>query len=324
MSPAKLRLVLAFALAFSLLTLFEVVTQREDWPLSCYPMYSKLVRHRVVTRAVLVGVSEQGEFALMDDQTSPYSGARLLSLSRQLAKQPARARQFVRVLGARYERKRLREQWPVLQAVRSYSEKWVARPGLAGIEKPARSLDQAMYVPPPALLERLQAEEAGHAAPLRPVSAPPGDRVVELDAASCDDGCSPAADPQASGGSALSLEGGNRAGSITTRLRLERGRYAFLFRMKVRSIANFDRVFLELDGRRVATSAGLGNYLEALPYAGWLWASQRPGVTPLVLDVETDGEHALTLSTGSKVLVDQLWLSRSVRELPVDNAARQP
>jgi hypothetical protein len=94
--------------------------------------------------------------------------------------------------------------------------------------------------------------------------------------------------------------------------------------MKVRSLANFDRLFVELDGRRVGTSAGLGNYLEALPFAAWLWASQRPGLTALVLDVNTDGEHVLTLSTASKVLVDQLWLRRGVRELPVDTAPRQP
>jgi hypothetical protein len=324
LSPTKLKVILAFALTFVALTLFEVVTQREDWPLSSYPMYGKLTQ-KTITRTQLVGVSEQGEFPLSDAQTSPYNGSRLLVLSRQLAKRPAQAREFARVLGSRYERKRAQRRWPLLQAVRSYAETWVVKPGLAGINNPARTLENTLYVPPPALVERLKAETSNKSAAPSAVPLPRGDLLVDLDAAACDEGCSAEADPQAAGGSALSLSGGAEPGRLTTRVRLERGTYRLFVRMKVRSVVTTDRLFLELDGKRVGAKTGLGNYLDTLPYVAWLWTSQRPGFAPLKLDIESEGEHVLTLSTSSKLLlVDQLWLSRRLRELPVDNAPRLP
>lgn len=323
--PTKLKVVLGFALAFVLITLFEVVTQREDWPFSCYPMYSR-PSPKVAKRNVIAGVSDDGEFPLTDDQTNPFNGARLIAMTRRLSGRADKGKQFMRVLGARYEKRREREHWPVLQAVRIYSESWAIRPRLAGMNRPDRSLETALYVAQQALLARLKAEAAGteKAAPATPV--PAGDRVVELEAASCGDGCSPATDALAAGGSALLLkgDGSDNPASVTARVTLDAGQYAVLVRMKVASSASADRVFVALDGKRVGDKTGVGNYSDMLPYAAWVWASRKPGLAALKLDVPTTGEHLLTLSTPSEVVVDQVWLRRKARELPVDNAPRQP
>ncbi|HWP04503.1 MAG TPA: hypothetical protein VNN72_02115, partial [Polyangiaceae bacterium] len=256
--------------------------------------------------------------------TAPYAGSRLLATSRQLLKTPARAREFVRLIGERYERKRVAKDWPQLQAIRAYSEEWQVRAGLQGIERPKRSFAAALYIPPPVLVGRLRAEAAGTAAPLAPVVVPRGDRVFELDARSCEGGCAAESERYASGGVALSLAGQGGEGSASLRFSVEPGSYAVFVRMKVGSVSTLAELELELDGESVGETQGFGNYLAALPSTAWVWASRAPGLRAARLEIRDSGEHVLTLSSGRGVLVDQLWLSRTTAELPLDNASRLP
>jgi len=320
LSRTKLRLVLGAAVTFVVLTLVEVVLQREDWPLSCYPMYSRPGRS-IAERTVINGVSSVGEFRLTPEHTDPYSGARLIRTTRKVLRDPAKARAFARIIGERYEERREREGWPALQGIRIYTETWKPRLRLAGIDQPSRTLAAALYVPPPALLARLRAEVAETAPPLKAVPLPRTDQLFELEARDCAGSCIEATDRYAAGGTALSLSGDGTHGRVTLRATLDHGQYAVFVRMKRAAKKKGDRLSFKVDGKPVDDKQGLGNYGSSLA-ASWVWASAKPGWPALILELEKTGEHVLELSATEQVLVDQLWLSPVSRELPVDNAAR--
>jgi len=274
------------------------------------------------SRFRISGVSQEGEFTLDDAQTAPFHGSRLLVISRKLEHHPGKRAQFIRKLASRYDGRRAKEGWPELHAIRFYREQWDLREYLKGNERPEQTLVSTMYLPPPALLERLSAEANGKAAPEAPLRAPPGDAIVDFAAAQCSAACSAFPDELAASGTALRLSPGSaRQASAAASLELVPGRYVVFLRMRTTAEPDRDKVELELDGER---KGELGNYREDFTDPGWVWASVSPANPPLALEIKQAGMHALRLSSAVDADVDEVWLSRSVRELPSDNRVREP
>jgi hypothetical protein len=315
----KLTLILSLGALHLVLTLWQVLAEREDWPLSRFPMYSEL-KGPLVERYLVLGVTEHGEFRLSDEQTAPFRGARLNSINHRLEREPGRQRRFLEQLAAKYERRRARAGWPVLQAIRSYTEAWRMRPRLRGMDTPERKLTRATYLPPSPLLARLAAEAAGRAPPpeARPVAS--GDLAFDLGAVHCDVGCTPVPDSQAAGSAAIELVPPT-GGLATCSLHVSAppGRYALFARLRPAAAPGADSVTVELDGEAPRGGSVLGGHREYLPDAGFVWVSSAPGQPALLLELRASEGHTLTFRAASRVVLDQIWLSASARELPIDN-----
>jgi hypothetical protein len=308
------------AVSFVALTAWQIAARRDDWPLAAFHMYSGL-QSPVVEREVVRGVSDDGELELGAEQTAPLGGARLRNLTDKLAQDPARHERFVQQLIRHYDAQREARGWPALQGVRWYSEAWQIQPGLAGIDHPDVSREGSLYLPPESLVERLLAERSGAAAVAAAREVPGGDRVIELSAKNCVTGCTAVGDRYASDGEALVL---NTAASAEDEARasievpLDEGRWVLLLRLRSHAEHTFDRVSAALDGRPVGPE--LGNFEADLGNGAWVWASSKPGEPPLQLSIERSGVHSLTLSAdGGSIDVDQVWLSRVRKELPMWN-----
>lgn len=302
------------ALLFVSLTVWQVSAQRDDWPLSSFEMYSGL-QGTTASRSVVKGVSEDGEFDLASGQIGPFGGARLRHLNGKLAGSPKRRARFLRVVQARYDAERQSSGAPVLQALRSYSETWRIRPRLEGIEHPHRRRTGSTYLPPSALLSRLELERSGRAEPPVHRERGAGDQVLEAALAMCGGACSEVEDAAASGRGALELGNG---GSISGTVELGAGTWSVFVRMKTLANQGTDRLSVSLDGKRVGGGQGIGNYREWLGHGAWVWASAAPGEPALELKVPVAGTYNLKL--GAKkgpVRIDQVWLARTRRELPI-------
>jgi len=297
---------------------WQVATQRDDWPLSCFKMYSG-IEGPVTSRSFVRGVSEQGEFELADD-VIPVGGAQLRHLNAKLARNKVRQRAFARAIQRRYEAARAREGWPVLQAIRSYTETWKIRGGLEGIDHPKRKLVGSMYVPTSALLDRLRDERAGRASVAEPRSAPKGDVVVDVDPAACAHDCAGFADRYASQGNALRLSAGDDEASVSVSVQLPPGQWSLFVRLRTPKARGSDRLAAELDGHRISGKSGLGNYEDALGRGAWVWASEAPGEPALTFGVSGRSAHVLRFGALSGAIeLDQVWLSRTQHELPIWN-----
>jgi hypothetical protein len=310
-------LVAAAALAVLGSTVWQVVGKRDDWPLSSYPMYSGK-QGPSTSRDVLVGVGDNAEFRLSGSQLPPVGGARLRHLNAKLASNKKRRDRFVAVIQNHYARQR-QEDWPDLQAIRAYRETWRIRPGLKGINKPARTMTSSMYFPPPTLIEAMAAEES-RLEPHAPVPRPEGDIVLEADASQCSSGCVDVEDRHAALGRAVELGAGagGELAELTLNSTIGRGTWSVFVRMKVPSKGQ-DRLSILVDGARPKNAKkGIGNYRSALPTSSWVWASTQPGLPALSFSFKTGKQRRIVLRAGSPgVRIDQFWLSRKRRELPM-------
>jgi hypothetical protein len=320
----RLAVVLSAALAFFVFTMVDVATGREDWPVSPYPMYSE-IPGRTASRYIIVGASDQGEFKLTDDQTSPFRGSRLLSLNKSMERRPAKRAQFMQKIKDRYDSRREQMGWPELRGIRFYTEVWQLRDDLVGLNDPERRLTSTTYFPPRPLLERLEAEAAHRAAAEPPLKVAAGDIVVDLGAQHCETACTAFGDALAAGATALRLAPpSDGKAALRVPVELPAGKAFVYLRMRTDARPGSDRVRVELDGKPLASNQSLGNYRGELPEVGWVWASLAPGEPPLVLDNLPAGAHVLRLTSEVAVDVDELWLSRRVPELPSENRIREP
>jgi hypothetical protein len=308
------------AVAFVGATAWEVAGGRDDWPLSAFEMYSDL-QGKTISRTVLRGVSDQGEFDLQSAQTAPISGARLRHLNDKLKSQPRRQAGFLRHVQANYDAQRAAEGWPVLQAIRTYTETWHIHPGLAGIEAPERKLSGTLYLPPITLLDRIEAERGGKAAPLPPHPRPAPDRVFEFAPDGCESGCEDVADANASGSHAVRARAGAR---ISREVQLDAGNWYLFLRLRG-TAGGADKLTVSLDGDKVSGKNGAGNFAHTLGTDAWVWASHEPGTAPLQITVNDAGTHTLTIDVPKGGIdLDQAWFSRAQSELPTFNEAVQP
>jgi hypothetical protein len=318
MSRLKFKIIRYSLLAYVMLTLWQVLARREDYPLSSFPMFSQLRPFPgPATRTVLVGVSDRGEVPLESSDVSDLmSPVRLQKICQQVQKKSdaQRAEFMGRIVSVLSRGKDPAEQF---WAVRFYTETWRTQLGLRGIDSPTRELDFAFYIPPPRLVELLATEAKTNTPAEPPRSLPNGDWLADLDGAACVEECSVVDDPLAAGGRALRLAEG---GSL--HLTVPSGGYSLFLRLRTRARAGSDRLTLEVDGKRPKNvKDGLGNYKRQLASDGWVWASLEPGWPALRLKSKPEASSELVLRADrAPIEVDEIWLSREQKELPVWNA----
>src|SRR3954469_3955972 len=94
MSRLKFKIIRYSLLAYVLLTLWQIIDKREDFPLSSFPMFSHALSFPgVARRAVLVGVNEHGEVRFDPDEVSALMSAVRLRQIFQLVRKKSDAQQ---------------------------------------------------------------------------------------------------------------------------------------------------------------------------------------------------------------------------------------
>jgi hypothetical protein len=132
-SPAQIILVTLAAFGFIIIQLFEMLYKREDWPFSCYKMFSGIRRKR---RRVLhlYGAawdgSQERELMLVDPKCLfPFDQTRLGYAFKGLLREKNSDRKILEALKDCYERYETRRQGglhsgPYLEEVRLYWVEW--------------------------------------------------------------------------------------------------------------------------------------------------------------------------------------------------------
>jgi hypothetical protein len=139
------RMVLVWTLMVVLIggSLYDIVTNREHWPLSPYPMFSRVDLRPAVESLRLFGVTQERvprEIALLDEELiKPFDQCRLSTALQATYNNPARralTETLLRDVLLRYESRRVNGEHtgPPLQAVRAYHVTWA-------LDSQARNVD---------------------------------------------------------------------------------------------------------------------------------------------------------------------------------------
>jgi hypothetical protein len=143
-SPRRrfVNIVIAFVLAGSA---YDVVTDREHWPFSQYPMFAGVWRSPTFTWLRLFGVTEDGrEFPLDANRyVAPFDQSRLPKALRRILDGrdgDARVQQALADCLARYEqlRREKSHDGPQIAALRLYELEWTIDPQAANVDRPDR------------------------------------------------------------------------------------------------------------------------------------------------------------------------------------------
>jgi hypothetical protein len=142
-----MRRVLINALVISVIcgSLYDIVTDREHWPFSQYPMFSGVWKSPTFSWLRLFGVTPDGrEFALDANRyVEPFDQSRLPKALKRMTEMPdadARLRTALPDLLARYEelRKADAHEGPPLAAMRLYELEWTIDRHAANVDRPDR------------------------------------------------------------------------------------------------------------------------------------------------------------------------------------------
>lgn len=139
------RLILVHAVIAALIggSAYDIITDREHWPFSQYPMFASVWRERSFTLLRLYGVRADGrEFPLIDHRyVSPFEQSRLPKALRQIARRgdaKEALQRAVRDCFERYDRLRAdeRHEGPALRAMRLYEVRWTLEPNASNVDHP--------------------------------------------------------------------------------------------------------------------------------------------------------------------------------------------
>jgi hypothetical protein len=146
--PARPRVLLVYGV-ITLITigsLFDIVTGREHWPFSPYPMYATVTRERSLTVLRLYGVTKEAPAREMPlvalRYIQPFTSARLEGALRTI--KARRGRQPLKAALSdclrRYEKLRRagRHEGPPLQGIRLYRVYWKLDPWARNVDCPNR------------------------------------------------------------------------------------------------------------------------------------------------------------------------------------------
>jgi hypothetical protein len=258
-----------------------------------------------------MAVNENGAQPLEWDQVRSLFGGQLAArvIWRGAGRNAEVRRQMLSKLAERIDSPRIPRPRPF--ALRYYSQYYQD-------EKQITRLRDAVYVPPPELLERLDEEQRSKAAPLPPEKVSHRDFVVELGESHCVEGCTVVEDGLASAGSALRLTPSRGAASAA--FAMPKGSWFVFVRMRTKAAHPHDVVYLQLESRQKKPKNNeIGNYKRVLPPEGWVWSSSRPGWPALELSLSKDRRVAI-MTRHESVDIDQIWLSEKQSELPISNA----
>jgi hypothetical protein len=139
------RLLLVHAVIAALIggSAYDIVTDREHWPFSQYPMFASVWRERSLTLLRLYGVEADGrEFPLIDHRyVTPFEQSRLPKALRRIARRSDAQQALQRAIRdcfERYDRLRAaqRHDGPPLRAMRLYEVTWTLDPDASNVDRP--------------------------------------------------------------------------------------------------------------------------------------------------------------------------------------------
>jgi hypothetical protein len=128
-------------------SLFDIITGKEHWPFSPYPMFSSVKRDYFLTKLQLFGVTESGspqEISLSKSKfIQPLDNSRLsAALNRELQGEIRKQNinKILHALWSRYEvlRHEGRHNGPPLRGIRLYQSHWKLDPHARNINQPDR------------------------------------------------------------------------------------------------------------------------------------------------------------------------------------------
>jgi hypothetical protein len=126
-------------------SIYDIVTDREHWPFSQYPMFSGVWRSPTFTWFRLFGVTADGREVTLDANryVAPFDQSRLPKALKRMTESPngdAMLREALPDLLARYETLRRADvhEGPPLVALRLYELEWTIDPDAANVDRPDR------------------------------------------------------------------------------------------------------------------------------------------------------------------------------------------
>jgi hypothetical protein len=143
MSGARMCLVSLLVVAIAAGQLCDTILDRDHWPFSSYPMFSR-PRQMVVQMKRLYGVTANGEVPIVVPRhLAPFHEARLMTAFKRIGRRPdrdARLRAALRWTLDRYEALRAsgRHEGPALRGIRLYIVTWPIDPQAANRDAPLR------------------------------------------------------------------------------------------------------------------------------------------------------------------------------------------
>jgi hypothetical protein len=309
MSPRRLAFGLFWVCGLAVLQIWQVVANRDDWPLSAYPMYSGLQRNHV-SKEELRAVSVDGEHSFTTEQLYPLS-PRTVSLVLRHS-DPKRAGDIRRAIFEQYYQRMVsgEHNGPLLSSLRLYQHNWPIRPDLSNRDKPKLTLLQTIPAFEPRLTDALEEQSRGKWPAPAPISAGAAALVLNLATATLGGGAERSVDPFAANGAAVLFAKDNQAlthaqatpsAYVDLMFRAPSGRYKLWLRGKGKQRAKRDSVWVQLD-REVGTTET--KYRDPLG-------------KPETVTLTGDDPHVLRVSVREgPVVIDQVVLSQAWLENP--------
>lgn len=321
MSPLRVVVALVLCGLIVLSQLLQTIFERDDWPLSSFPMYS-WKQPPVVTQFELVGVTAEGEEKLTPQHTAPLTNARLRALLNANVKTtaatlvPAVCKNLA-ILGG-----------PDLSAIRVYRKAWKINRQLKGLHTRG-DLHTTLPLLCPKQKEAIEAQK-DH--PPQAIAAPPGSVILEAEALELKGEARIVKDARAHEGKAVSLSGDDStdeplavpASSIVAHFQLEAGKYHVWLRSKAVKGAKEQSVWLQVNDdvgtERAIELSNLATPAPKYPVDAYAWTSKKSGHAPVEVEFDESGNQTLVISKrqGSPV-IDQVLLTRGWPHHPVHN-----
>lgn len=329
MSRPRLALGVSWVVGLIVAQIWQVVAQRDDWPLSSYPMYSGLQRPHVMKQE-LRAVSASGELEFTSEHLEPLS-PRTVSLVLRHSN-PKYGNDVRRaILGHYYERRASgKHDGPILSSLRQYQYSWAIRSDLSNRSKPKVSVLRTLPAFDPRVTDALNEQSRGRGEVPAAFEAGSGAVVVNLASGELGGGAQRVADRFAADGFAVALPKDSAASSrvsaaptayVDVAFRAPAGRYYVWVRGKTKRGTKQDSVWLQFDSERSTDKTryrdGLGQFRETYPANAFGWASVTPLDKPAIADLAGEEAHVLRVSVREgPLVVDQVVLSRTWQENP--------
>lgn len=333
MSPARTVIALGVCSVLTLLQVWQCTAERDDWPLSSFPMYS--VRQSSVQKLFsLFAVTESGEVKLAKALTEPYVGPRLERVLRTDFDGGVRAvaENLCRNISRLSPELRGDLSPETVVGLRVYRLDWKISPSLQGAKGKGKVRAQVPVLCPErkAQLER-QLTGGTNVGFTR---APAGSVVLEADgvAGQPEASTTPRAgnvqDVRASQGRATVLDSGSSSASVRLEFQAPKGTYNLWVRVRADSASKASLRVQAND--QIDTTAGtlldsVTRPAPGYPDGVYAWISSEPGRPPTRLELPQAAQQSLQVTVvEGRAVVDQVLLTPGWPEPRVDNSPVMP
>lgn len=332
-SPRRLAFGSLWVVGLVALQIWQVVSKRDDWPLSSYPMYSGLQRPGVV-REELRAVAATGELTFTAEHLAPLSPRTVSMVLRHSGSKHAAA--VRRAIFERYYQRRAagEHDGPLLSSLRQYQNSWQIRPDLSNVHKPKTKLLRTIPAFEPRLMDALEQQSRDRGQPQAPISAGAGAIILDAATASLGGGASLGPDRFGVSGAAVTLPADDAATAhvlaspssyVDFTFQAPPGSYKLWLRGKSKH-AKQDSVWVQLDSEvgtdQTRFPGGLGQFRDTYPANAFGWASATPLGKPETVRMKGDAPHVLRVSVREgPVVIDQIVLSQLWQENPGEMGA---